>query len=62
MSIDPVHDLDAPASPVLALPVTFRKHLARLGDGATSRRMKVRISVSFGILQESATSPNVEVI
>jgi hypothetical protein len=51
-----------PASPILALLPALLEQIARLGDGAVSRRMKIRISVSFGILQELAPSPNIEVI
>ena len=62
MLVCSVHDLDMPASPVLTLLPALLEQIARHGDGAVPRRMKIRISVSFGILQEIAPGPNVEVI
>jgi hypothetical protein len=60
--IGSVHDLDAPASPILTFLIPFRDHVLSLGDSSRSRRLKVRIPVPFGIFDEAVFGPDVEVV
>ncbi len=60
--IGPVHDLDAPASPVLALLIAFRNHVTGLGECRLARSLEVRIGLALRVFHKAAPGLDIEVI
>jgi hypothetical protein len=62
LSIGSVHDLEAPASPVLALLIPFSHHLAGFGERRISRSVEAGVRVPFRVFDDTALGSDVEVV
>lgn len=60
--IGSVHDFDTPASPVLAILITFSDQGAGLGGSGPARCLKIRIFAPFGIFDEVIFGADIEVV
>lgn len=62
MLIGSVHDLDAPASPVLALLIAFSNHFAGFSERRIARSLKIRMPLPLGGVHKAAFGSEVEVV
>jgi hypothetical protein len=59
--IGSVHDINAPSSPILTYPIALGDQVTGRGKRFFPCRLKVGVRVSFGILNDAALGPHVEV-
>src|SRR4051812_42465770 len=62
MLIGSVHDLKTPVVPILALLITFRDHVAGLGERVLSGNLEAGVRIPFRVFDNPARSPSVEVV
>jgi hypothetical protein len=60
--ISSVHDLDAPALPLLAFLVTFHNHGAGLGERVVSGGFEAGVRLPFRVLNHLVLGPEIEVV
>lgn len=62
MLIGSVHNLDVPASPILALLIAIRDHVAGFSERVRSCCLEARVRPPFRVFDDATRGPDVEVV